>query len=245
MPIRVLILGGTGEARELAAVLTADGVAVTSSLAGRTAAPAPLAGAVRVGGFGGAEGLATWLRAEATTAVVDATHPFAGRVSAAAVTGCALAGVPLVRLARPGFTAEPGDRWTWVGDLEGAAAAVDALGTRVLLSTGRQGLAAFANVRAWALVRAVQAPAPPLPAACTVLLARGPFTLAGERALLAEHAIDLVVTKDSGGSATAPKLVAARERGLPVVIVGRPPEQECAATVPGVAEAAAWVMMRR
>ena len=239
----MLVLGGTLEARELAAVLTADGLAVTSSLAGRTSPPPPLAGAVRVGGFGGADGLARWLRAHAVDAVVDATHPFATAISALARVGCAAAGVPLLRLERPAWSPEAGDRWSRATSLEDAAAQVDGLGSRVLLSVGRQGLGAFAAVEAWVLVRCLTAPEAPLPRSSELLLARGPFSLEGERALLAGRAIDLVVTKDSGGAATQAKLRAARERGIPVLLVARagPAGGEA---VGSVAEAAAWAMMR-
>ncbi|HEV3045823.1 MAG TPA: cobalt-precorrin-6A reductase [Solirubrobacteraceae bacterium] len=238
----ILVLGGTAEARELAAALDAADVPVTSSLAGRVERPRLPAGAVRVGGFGGPEALARWLGEHGVRAVLDATHPFAERISASAVRACALADVPLLRLERPGWSEAPGDDWHWVEDLDRAAAAIPALGRRVLLTTGRQGLAAFAAVsQAWFLVRCVQAPEPPLPPRHELLLDRGPFTLAGELALLDEHRIDVVVCKDSGGPHTSAKLHAARERGLPVVVVRRPPRPE-ADCVPGVAGALAWAL---
>lgn len=232
----VLILGGTAEARALAAALDGAGVAVTSSLAGRVANPRLPVGAVRLGGFGGPAGLAAWLGTHAVTAVVDATHPFAERISASAVEASAHAGVPLLRLERPGWTEGPGDRWRWVDDLDAAAAAVHG---RVFLTTGRQGLAAFAGVDGWFLVRCVDPPQPPLPARHELVLDRGPYTLAGERALLQRHRIDVVVTKDSGGTHTRAKLDAARERGLPVVVVRRPPRPEVK-SVAGVEQAVAW-----
>jgi len=219
----ILILGGTAEARSLAAALVAVDIPVTSSLAGRVANPRLPVGEVRIGGFGGADGLARWLAAQEVDAVVDATHPFAENISANAALAAPRAGVPLLRLERPGWSERPGDAWTWVADLGEAAARVPDLGRRVLLTTGRQGLAAFAAVDdAWFLVRCVDPPDPPLPAHREVLLDRGPYTVEGERALIERHGIDLVVTKDSGGRLTEAKLDVARERGLPVIVVRRP-----------------------
>jgi precorrin-6A/cobalt-precorrin-6A reductase len=238
---RVLILGGTGEARELAAALVAGGVAVTSSLAGRVARPRLPDGEVRIGGFGGPDGLARWLGEQATTAVVDATHPFAERISRSAALACSDAGVPLLRLERPGWSEREGDDWHWVGDTAEAASAIPGLGARVFLTTGRQGLAVFANVpSAWFLVRCIDPPEPPLPAACEVLLDRGPYTPAGELALVDRHQIDLLVTKDSGGPLTAAKLDAARTRNLPVIVIRRPPRPE-GPTAHDVAAALAWL----
>ena len=237
----VLILGGTAEARALAGDLAAAGVPIVSSLAGRVARPRLPPGAVRIGGFGGPEALARWLGEHAIAAVVDATHPFAERISASAAEATASAGVPLLRLERPGWRDAPGDRWQWVDDLAGAAAAIRALGAaRVLLTTGRQGLAAFAGERdAWFLIRCVDPPDVALPGRHELLLDRGPYTLDGELALIDGHRIDAVVTKDSGGPLTEAKLHAARARGLPVVVVRRP-QRAHVATVRSVAEAAAW-----
>jgi len=239
--MRVLILGGTGEARELAARLHGDGIAVVSSLAGRVARPRLPVGEVRIGGFGGPEAMARWLEEAAIARVVDATHPFAQRISASAARATALAGRPLLRLERPGWRERPGDRWTWVDDLEQAAALIPRLGRRVLLTTGRQGLAAFAACDGFLLVRCVEAPQPPLPRDCELLLDRGPYTLAGELGLIDRHRLDLVVTKDSGGTLTEAKLDAARARGLPVVVVRRPPRPAGMETVTTVAAARAWV----
>jgi len=236
----ILVLGGTAEARELAAALDDGGAAVVSSLAGRVANPRLPRGAVRIGGFGGPQALARWLVEHDVAAVIDATHPFAQRISASAAYACPAAGVPLLRLERPPWTARPGDRWQRAADLAAAAALVPGLGSRVLLTTGRQGLAAFAAVDgAWFLVRCVDPPAPPLPRRHELLLDRGPYTLTGELALIDRHAIDLVVTKDSGGRLTEAKLDAARERGLPVIVVDRPPRPDCE-TVATVAEALDW-----
>jgi precorrin-6A/cobalt-precorrin-6A reductase len=237
---RVLILGGTAEARALAAGLHDAGIDVVSSLAGRVARPRLPAGAVRIGGFGGPGALATWLREHDVGAVVDATHPFAQRISASAAQATAAGAVPLLRLERPGWTAGPDDRWTWVDDLAGAARAAAGSGARrVFLTSGRQGLDAFAALDAWCLIRCVDPPDGPLPRAHQVLLDRGPYSLEGERALLATHAIDLLVTKDSGGEHTAAKLRAAREAGIGVVVVRRPPRPRVP-TVHAVADAAAW-----
>jgi len=220
----ILVLGGTAEARELAGALHNRGIAVTTSLAGRVARPRLPAGEVRIGGFGGPDALASWLAEHAVSAVVDATHPFAERISAAAALACQAANVPLLRLQRPGWSERPGDRWAWVGDLAAAAATLPSLGERALLTTGRQGLASFARVEsAWFLIRCVDPPQPPLPRHHELILDRGPYTLAGEGALIDRHRIDVVVTKDSGGEHTAAKLAAAHERELPVIVVRRPP----------------------
>ncbi|QLJ03799.1 cobalt-precorrin-6A reductase [Streptomyces sp. NEAU-sy36] len=225
-PRHVLVLGGTAEARRLAAALVAHpaGIRVTTSLAGRTTRPDAVAGETRTGGFGGADGLADWLRAHHVDALVDATHPFAETITAHAARAAAATGVPAIVLRRPGWRPVPGDRWHDVPSLAGAAEALPGLGGRVFLTTGRLGLAAFAHLTDHHfLVRSVEPPDPPLPPDTEVLLARGPFTLTGERALLRTHRVDVLVTKDSGGEATAAKLTAARELGLPVVVVRRPP----------------------
>jgi precorrin-6A/cobalt-precorrin-6A reductase len=239
----ILILGGTAEARELAAALHAAGVPVTSSLAGRVSSPRLPAGETRIGGFGGPEALARWVATHDVRAVVDATHPFAQRISASAARACPRVGVPLLRLERPGWSERRGDRWLWVDDLAAAAGAI-ADGARVLLTTGRQGLAAFAGIDgAWFLIRCVDPPDVALPRHHELLLDRGPYALDGELALIDAHRIDLVVTKDSGGSLTVAKLDAARERGLAVIVVRRPPRLDVAA-VATVAAALAWARER-
>jgi precorrin-6A/cobalt-precorrin-6A reductase len=238
--MRVLLLGGTGEARQLAARLAGQpGIEVISSLAGRTERPARPAGRIRVGGFGGPGELAAWLAAERIDVVIDATHPFAAAITAAAVTATARQGVPLLVLRRPGWTAGPGDDWRRVPSL--AAAAAHLPGQRVLLTVGRTGLDAFAGDSGrWFLIRSVQAPGPPLPRRAQLIQARGPFAVADELALMRGHAIDVVVTKDSGGELTAAKLAAARELHLPVVMVDRPPVPD-AGSVTTVAAALAWL----
>ncbi|WP_149830083.1 cobalt-precorrin-6A reductase [Streptomyces tailanensis] len=236
MTPHILVLGGTTEARELAATLDArPDVRVTTSLAGRVSRPGALEGAVRIGGFGGAEGLAGWLREHEIDAVVDATHPFATAITVNAAEAAKATGTPAVVLRRPGWRPAPGDRWHDAGSLTEAAALLPALGRRIFLTTGRLGLPAFAHqAELHFLVRSVEAPEPPLPPHTHVLLARGPFTVAGERAVLREHRVDVLVTKDSGGEATAAKLVAARELGVPVVVVRRPPLPEGMPAVPDV-----------
>ncbi|MFJ6747803.1 MULTISPECIES: cobalt-precorrin-6A reductase [unclassified Streptomyces] len=241
---RVLILGGTTEARRLAAELTALTPApqVTTSLAGRVGTPRLPAGEVRIGGFGGPEGLARWLREHAVDALIDATHPFAGTISFSAAEAAATAHVPLLALRRPGWVPGPGDTWHDVASLDEAAAALPALGRRIFLTTGRMGLAHFAHLtEPWFLVRSVDAPEAPHPPRMETLLDRGPFTLEGERALLRSHRIDVLVTKDSGAAATAPKLTAAREAGLPVVLVRRPPAPEGVPLAADPQEATAWL----
>ncbi|MFF3552125.1 cobalt-precorrin-6A reductase [Streptomyces tsukubensis] len=247
--MHVLILGGTTEARGLAELLAETrgmpGLRVTNSLAGRVAAPRLPPGAVRIGGFGGAYGLADWLRTHAVDALVDATHPFAGTISFNAARAAAGARVPLLALRRPGWAAGDGDDWHEAGSLEEAAALLPGLGRRIFLTTGRTGLAAFTGPDVpdglWFLVRSVDPPEGPQPAHSAVLLDRGPFTLDGERDVLRRHRIDVVVTKDSGGAATAPKLTAAREAGLPVVVVRRPPVPGGVPVVAGPEEAARWI----
>lgn len=241
---KVLILGGTSEGRQLARQLEAQlpHAQVVSSLAGRVAAPRRPPGMVRIGGFGGVDGLVTWLREHRVTAVVDATHPFAARISAAAAAATAACGVPLLALRRPGWAATPGDDWRWVDSMPAAAALVGDLAARVLLTVGRQELGAFAtNTQTWFLARSVEQPEPPLPPRTQVLLDRGPFTVVGERALLTDHDIGAVVTKDSGSQATAAKLTVARELNLPVVVVRRPTCPSGVAEVDNVAAAVFWV----
>ena len=244
----VLVLGGTGEARALAAALAGDapgahrGVRVISTLAGRVASPRLPHGEVRVGGFGGPAGLAAYLREQRIDAVIDATHPFAQRMSWSALEACAQTATPLLRLERPPFVRDPAIDWREVASLEQAAALLPAAGCRVFLTTGRQGLAAFATVAgAFFLVRCVDAPDPQaLPPDHELLLDRGPFTLQGELALIDRHRLDVLVTKDSGGEMTQAKLDAAGQRGLPVIVVARPPRPD-SDTVQTVAQALAWL----
>jgi len=243
----VLVLGGTTEGRELAAALDGrPGLQVVTSLAGRVQEPLPLAGPVRSGGFGGVDGLVAWLRAHHPALLVDATHPYATRITGAAAQAAARAQVPALRLARPGWTPQVGDRWHRVPDAAAAAAVLPALGSRPLLTTGHGGLPAFLAADGCArlpvLLRCVEPVAEPLPAPWRVLLARGPFTVEGERELLHRERIDVLVTRDSGGSAA--KLDAAREAGTPVVVLDRPrvaSGDRALPQVPTVAAALAWI----
>jgi len=222
--LAVLILGGTGEARQLAGRLAMrPGLRVISSLAGRVQNPALPAGEVRVGGFGGAEGLAAWLAAQQIGAVIDATHPFAATISANAAAACGQVSVPLLRIVRPPWQPGDGDDWHAARSLKEAANLLPGLGGRVFLTTGRQDLAAFASLEdIWFLIRCVDPPTGPLPPRCEVILARGPYNAVAERDLMREHCIEVLVTKNSGGELTAGKLAAARGLGIPVVMIGRP-----------------------
>ncbi|WP_246222397.1 cobalt-precorrin-6A reductase [Phytoactinopolyspora limicola] len=239
----VLVLGGTAEGREVAAELNVLGMRVVSSLAGRVSKPRLPVGEVRVGGFGGVDGLAEWLREQRAAAVVDATHPFAERISASAVTAAEQAGVPHLRLERPGWQAGPGDEWHWADSLTHAAELIARLGRRVFLTTGRQGLAAFARLdKQWFLIRCVDMPEPPMPLESLVVLDRGPYTVDKELTLMRRHRIDLLVTKDSGGTMTTAKLTAARRLGRPVVVVRRPPHPAADRVVETPAAAVRWVL---
>jgi precorrin-6A/cobalt-precorrin-6A reductase len=239
--MKVLLLGGTGDARELAGHLAGAGVDVVSSLAGRTADARVPAGEVRVGGFGGVSGLAGWLREHPVDAVIDATHPFAANMTAHAFAATREVGAPLLVLRRPGWSAELDDDWHWVDAASAAAELLPGLGTRAFLTIGRQGLDAFAGTGLWTLARCVDPPEP-RPTWCALILARGPFTLADEETILRDHAIDVLVTKDSGGSATAAKLTAARRLAIPVIVIRRPPLPAGPEVVETVEDAVHWVM---
>ncbi|GIG88603.1 cobalt-precorrin-6A reductase [Plantactinospora endophytica] len=243
MTTRVLLLGGTAEARELAAALVdRPDTIVVSSLAGRVADPRLPVGEVRIGGFGGPAGLARWLDTHRIDVLVDATHPYAARMRSSAVRAAGETGVPYLRLERPGWTEGPGDRWHRVPDLDAAAELVPRLGRRAFVTTGRQGLAAFLHLTgAHLLVRVVDEPTIPLPENVTVLRDRGPYRVTAERELLTAHRIDVLVSKDSGGTYTMAKLDAARDLGLPVVLVDRPAPVALPATVTEVAAALAWL----
>lgn len=233
--VRILLLGGTTEARALADRL--DDHEVVSSLAGRVVRPELPAGEVRVGGFGGAEGLATWLRAERIEAVVDATHPFASTITANAYAAARQVGVPHLVLRRPGFPLR--EEYAVVPDVHGAAAMITPQ-SHVFLTIGRQQVAAFVHVDAWFLVRAIDPPTV-LPPRHVLVLERGPFTVADEVDLMRRHAVDTLVTKDSGGDATAAKLDAAEELGVRVVVVARPPLPEGALAVETVEDVVRFV----
>ena len=241
--MRVLVLGGTSEGSALAAMLHQTGLvqagrfAVTLSLAGATRTPMLPAVPHRIGGFGGAEGLAAWLRAQRIETLVDASHPFAARMRAHAAVAAAQTGTILLRIARPAWIPQAGDPWTQVADAQAAAACLGAVPRRVLLTVGSRSLAPFRDTPAHRyVVRCIDAPDPSLlPAGAELLLARGPFTLAGETDLLERRRIEILVSKNSGGEATAAKLHAARRLGVEVVMIARPPEL---ADTPSVATAA-------
>ncbi|WP_374384735.1 cobalt-precorrin-6A reductase [Dongia sp.] len=240
---KILILGGTGEGMALArALIDLPGLEIVSSLAGRVANPKLPPGAVRIGGFGGATGLAAYLRDQGITAIVDATHPFARRMGWNAAEAANLVGLPLLRLERPAWSPVAGDRWVEVDDWAQAAAILQRGARRVFLALGRQELAPFANLTGIHLViRSVEPPDAALHFAdAEIVLARGPFKLEDERALLTSRSIDHLVCKNSGGSATDAKLQAARERGVTVVMQRRPPRPDTS-RVADVDAAIAWV----
>jgi precorrin-6A/cobalt-precorrin-6A reductase len=240
---RILILGGTAEARQLAARLgQRRDLAVTLALAGRTANPAAQAVPVRIGGFGGAQGLARHLVAGRIDALIDATHPYAAIMSANAACAAAAAGVPLLALWRPPWTPVAGDRWIEVADVRAAVAALGDRPRRIFLALGRKDLAPFADApQHHYLLRSVDPVEPPLAVPhASYIVARGPFTECGDRALLTAHAIESVVAKNSGGSATYGKIAAARALALPVIMLRRPPlpQVPAVATIDAVA---AWI----
>jgi precorrin-6A/cobalt-precorrin-6A reductase len=227
-PDHLLILGGTGEASALARAALArfgEATIVTTALAGRTQRPGPIPGRVRIGGFGGAVGLAAYIAEQRVDRVIDATHPFAAAISASARVACDMARVQRLVLLRPPWRRHPLDRWIEVDTLEAAAAMVGRVGRRAWLTVGAGAIAPFAEATSVRfVVRVVDPPRERLPLRFhQIVVGRGPFTLAEERHLLQRHAIDVVVCKASGGAATEAKLIAARELSLPVIMVRRPP----------------------
>lgn len=242
---RVLVLGGTSEASQLARSLAEAGVDAVFSYAGRVAVPLPQPIPTRVGGFGGTPGLQAWLAAEHITHVVDATHPFAAQMSRHAVNACTAAGVPLLALERPAWAAQPGDRWQHVAGIDAAVAALPAGAARVFLAIGRQHVAPFlARGQHWYLLRLVD-PAPELASTHgEILLARGPFTPEGDAALMTAHGITHIVAKNAGGAGAEAKLQAARSLGLPVILIDRP-ALPARRTVGSVAEVMGWIAMHQ
>jgi precorrin-6A/cobalt-precorrin-6A reductase len=243
----VLVLGGTGEARALAAALASRlDLRFVSSLAGRVRDPALPVGDVRIGGFGGIAGLSEYLRSQPVAAVVDATHPFAATISAHADAACLEVGVPRVVLRRPTWSAELSAGWHRVATITEAPAQIAELAPAsscVFLTTGRRDISVFAadGLHRY-LVRTVDPPdSKAMPPNSRLLLARGPYTVEGERALMVEHDVRVLVTKDSGGELTSAKLHAARELGVPVVVVSRPPVPPGSTCVPDVAEVLRWL----
>jgi precorrin-6A/cobalt-precorrin-6A reductase len=246
-PTRVLILGGTTEARRLAERLAprAD-LDVTLSLAGRTSRPVPHPVPLRVGGFGGPAGLAAHLTSERIDRLVDATHPYAAQMSAHASEAARRAGVPLLALRRPAWQPVAGDRWTEVADTPAAARALGEAPRRAFLALGRNEIAVFeAAPQHHYLVRSVDPVEPPLAVpSATYIQARGPFREEDDRALLAAHRIDVVVSKNSGGDAAYGKIAAARTLGIAVILLRRPALPEVAA-VETVDDAVAWLAHSR
>ncbi len=240
-PIRILILGGTAEARVLAQALAgrAEYEAIVS-LAGRTTAPLPQAAPVRRGGFGGAEGLANYLRDESIDVLIDATHPFAAAISANAVRAAEITGVRLLALRRPPWSKAAGDSWSEVESVEQAVRTLGEPPKRVFLALGRNELQPFTSApQHFYLVRSVDPVDPPLAVPDAVYIAaRGPFSEAEDRALFTRHKIEMIVAKNSGGSATYSKIAAARALGLPVIMLKRPelPDAVSVATVEEVLE---------
>lgn len=235
---KLLILGGTSEAAALARALAGKAEVITS-LAGRAGVP-DLPGVVRVGGFGGADGLERFLRAEAIERVIDATHPFAARISAHAEGACTALSIPRLVLIRPVWPRLPEDHWTLVDSIAEAALILPALGRRAFLTVGAGEVAGFASVRGvWMLVRLLKQDSLPL-TDFTVVTGRPPFTAEAEAAVMQSHAIDVLVTKESGGEATFGKIAAARRLGLPVLMIRRP-KPVSGDTVDSVEDAVGWV----
>ncbi|MGC0364146.1 precorrin-6A/cobalt-precorrin-6A reductase [Rhodococcus sp. 27YEA15] len=215
---------------------------VVTSLAGRVRDPRWPRGEVRVGGFGGADGLRQWLPENGIDAVLDATHPFAARISANAFDAARRAAIPYAMYRRPPWVEEPGDRWIRVQNLEQAADLLPQYGTRAFLTIGRQGVSAFGGVPGVRLlIRAIDPPPDPLPAGCELLLARGPFAVDDEIALMRDRRIEVLVTKDSGGDQTYAKIEAARRLALPVLVLARPPVPAGAPVVNAVDDAVHWL----
>ncbi len=242
--MRILLLGGTAEASELARRLAADpSITATLSLAGRTSHPRPQPLATRIGGFGGAGGLAHWLEAEGVEAVIDATHPYAARISANAVAACARLGLPLASVVRAPWRAREGDDWRSVDNAEAAACALGRDSRRVFLGLGRLELAAFAqSPQHDYLARTIDAPGDiALPPRIRFILERGPFVSENEIELLRRERIEILVSKNSGGSATYGKIEAARGLGLPVIMIARP-EKKAGVAAEGAAAAYEWLV---
>ncbi len=240
---RILILGGTRDAVELATQAAAiPGVVVVTSLAGRTREPVIRSEKTRIGGFGGISGLADYLHQQRIDLLIDATHPFAAQISFNAAAAAHQVGIPRLMLVRPAWQPTPEDCWLTVESNAAAAALLPDLAQRIFLTIGRQELAAFAHLQLlWFLMRMIDPPHPdvPIPPG-KLLLERGPFLLENERSLLQEHKIEAIVSKNSGGTATYAKIIAARELGLPVVMVQRPaiPDGE---TVPDSSAGLTWL----
>lgn len=242
-PVRALILGGTGEARRFAARLAGDPrFDAIISLAGRTAEPLEQSLPVRSGGFGGVEGLMRYLEEERIDKVVDATHPFAARISGNAQKACAALNIPLIALSRAPWTRAEGDRWIDASDNAGAVAALGGAPQRVFLTTGRLGLADFLQApQHFYLIRTIdEPPLADLPPLHELILDRGPFTVESELSLMRDAQIDALVSKNSGGDATYAKIAAARALNMDVVMIA-PPRREAVETVHDIEQALAFL----
>ena len=239
--MNILILGGTTEASTLARLLAERPWHSTLSFAGRTRAPIPQPIPCRVGGFGGPAGLAAYLREHRIDALIDATHPFAAQMTRNAADAATLTGTPLLAIDRPAWTPPPGALWQEVATMQDAADALGAEPRRVLLTVGQKDLAPFTAAPQHAyVVRSIDPPSAPPPGAL-VLTARGPFTEIDERALLLRHRIEIMVTKNAGGTATVAKLAAASDLGVTMVVVTRPARPDGLATVPTAEAALRWL----
>lgn len=246
MPKTVLILGGTGDARLLADNLVeqhGEHLRVITSLAGRTSSPRQPRGEIREGGFGGTDGLATYLKDTSIDVLVDATHPYAPQISKHAVIASSIAGIPHLLLSRPEWSAEPTDKWHHVPNIEAAANALNTAQI-VLITTGVQNLDAFANVRgSQLLIRLIEQPKSQLPIDdAKIVIGRPPYTINGELALFKLLGIDTLVTKNAGGDATVAKIDAARALGIQVIMIDRPPLPSDANVVEGIEQAQNWVL---
>jgi precorrin-6A/cobalt-precorrin-6A reductase len=243
--MKVLILGGTGDAVKLAAKLVnIPKLEIITSLAGRTLKPSALVGNYRIGGFGGELGLINYLTEQKIDLLVDATHPCAGQISWHGAIACKVAKIPHLMLVRPQWQKVEGDRWVEVKSIEAAAQIIPEFGTRAFITSGRQQLEPFYNLaklfpQMWFLLRSIDPPDLVIPNS-KVLLDRGPFHLDQERQLLMDHQIEVIVSKNSGGAATSAKLIAARELNMPIVMVQRP-DLPKAETVNSIAGAIAWL----
>ncbi|MFT4117648.1 cobalt-precorrin-6A reductase [Bradyrhizobium sp.] len=241
---RALILGGTADASQLAAEIARAGLDAIYSYGGRTRAPADQPLPTRIGGFGGADGLAGYIRREAITHVIDATHPFAAEMSRNAIEACASTATPLIALERAPWTKAPGDRWIEIADIEAAVAALPEAPANVFLAIGRQHIAPFAGKPQHVYtLRFVDPPEAPLPFAAKVIVSRGPFTFEAELDMMRKRDIGWIVARNSGGDGARAKIGAARTLGLPVIMISRPhlPDRH---RVESVAEAMQWLRHR-
>jgi precorrin-6A/cobalt-precorrin-6A reductase len=244
--MRVLILGGTTEASELTRLVAADPrYEATISLAGRTTNPKMQPIRTRIGGFGGVDGLIAWLKQDATQAVIDATHPYADQISSNAVAACARLAMPLASVVRPAWEPEPGDKWLPVASAEAAADALGPKPRRAFLTLGRLELGAFVNApHHHYIARTIEPPGEiALPPNIRLVFGRGPFDREAEAAFLARENIDMLVSKNSGGTATYPKIEAARRLGIPVVMIARP-HKPCGHAVENAEAAMIWLEQR-